>query len=63
MKHNLKGIGLLLLLVISVNAIADPGGDFDKHQHLANGTVNSDWMYVYELAMNAKISDWLVNKL
>src|SRR4051794_26920163 len=31
MKHKLKGIGLLLLLVISLNAIADPKQDFDKH--------------------------------
>lgn len=45
--------------------IANPAGyilDQNQHQHLANGTVNSDWMYVYELAMNAKISDWIVNK-
>ena len=46
--------------------IANPAGyilDQNQHQHLANGTVNSDWMYVYELAMNAKINDWIVNKL
>jgi hexosaminidase len=31
--------------------------DENHHAHLANGTKNSDWMYVYELAMNAKIND------
>ncbi|MCW3110589.1 MAG: glycoside hydrolase, partial [Segetibacter sp.] len=37
--------------------------DQNQHHHLANGTVNSDWMYVYELGMNAKIGDWIGNKL
>ncbi len=32
--------------------------DSNFHEHLANGTSNTDWMYVYELAMNKKISDW-----
>ncbi|HEV7330910.1 MAG TPA: glycoside hydrolase family 20 zincin-like fold domain-containing protein [Flavisolibacter sp.] len=32
--------------------------DQNGHHHLANGTLNSDWMYVYELAMNKKISEW-----
>ena len=32
--------------------------DQNQHHHLANGTNNSDWMYVYELAMNSKINDW-----
>jgi hypothetical protein len=32
--------------------------DENQHRHLANGTNNSDWMYVYELAMNSKINDW-----
>ncbi|HEX8279000.1 MAG TPA: glycoside hydrolase family 20 zincin-like fold domain-containing protein [Segetibacter sp.] len=36
--------------------------DQNHHDHLANGTNNSDWMYVYELAMNSKINDWLVAK-
>jgi hypothetical protein len=29
--------------------------DQNHHAHLANGTNTSDWMYVYELAMNEKI--------
>ena len=33
--------------------------DQNHHHHLANGSNNSDWMYVYELAMNKKISRWL----
>jgi hypothetical protein len=33
--------------------------DQNHHHHLANGTNNSDWMYVYELAMNKKLSKWL----
>jgi molecular chaperone GrpE (heat shock protein) len=36
--------------------------DQNHHDHLANGTNNSDWMYVYELAMNSKINDWLLKK-
>ena len=32
--------------------------DQNVHQHLANGTVNSDWMFVYELAMNEKLNEW-----
>lgn len=31
--------------------------DQNHHAHLANGTKNSDWMYVYELAMNEKIKE------
>lgn len=29
--------------------------DQNHHAHLANGTINSDWMYVYELAINDSI--------
>jgi hypothetical protein len=29
--------------------------DQNHHHHLANGTNNSDWMYVYELALNKTI--------
>jgi hypothetical protein len=29
--------------------------DQNHHAHLANGTINNDWMYVYELAVNEKI--------
>jgi len=32
--------------------------DQNHHAHLANGTINSDWMYVYELAMNKKLNSW-----
>ncbi len=33
--------------------------DQNHHEHLANGTRNDDWMFVYELAMNEKINEWL----
>ncbi|MBL0745287.1 glycoside hydrolase family 20 zincin-like fold domain-containing protein [Chryseolinea lacunae] len=33
--------------------------DSNFHHHLANGTNNTDWMYVYELAMNKKVEEWL----
>ena len=33
--------------------------DSNFHEHLANGTNNTDWMYMYELAMNEKILEWL----
>jgi len=35
--------------------------DQNQHEHLANGTNNDDWMFVYELAINKKINDWLAN--
>ncbi|WP_018614170.1 glycoside hydrolase family 20 zincin-like fold domain-containing protein [Segetibacter koreensis] len=44
--------------------IANPADyilDQNHHDHLANGTNNSDWMYVYELAMNSKINDWFTS--
>ncbi len=41
-----------------LNNPADYILDQNQHHHLANGTINSDWMYVYELAMNKKIADW-----
>jgi hypothetical protein len=37
---------------------ADYKLDSNGHHHLANGTVNNSWMYVYELAMNEKINQW-----
>jgi hexosaminidase len=39
--------------------------DQNHHAHLANGDNSSDWMYVYELAMNEKINNWLtvINKM
>lgn len=42
--------------------LANPAGymlDQNSHHHLANGTVNSDWMHVYERAMNKELSSWL----
>jgi hexosaminidase len=33
--------------------------DSNFHHHLANGTNNTDWMYVYELAMNKKVEEWM----
>jgi len=42
--------------------LSNPGNyipDQNQHHHLANGTNNNDWMFVYELAMNKKIREWL----
>lgn len=42
--------------------LGNPDGyqlDSNFHKHLANGTNNTDWMFVYELAMNTKIMAWL----
>lgn len=38
-----------------------PGYQLDSnfHHHLANGSNNTDWMFLYELPMNKKIMDWL----
>lgn len=33
--------------------------DSNFHDHLANGTTNTDWMFMYELPMNEKIVQWL----
>jgi hypothetical protein len=41
---------------------ADYTLDQNHHKHLANGTINSDWMYLYELPMNTKIKEWLAAK-
>ena len=35
--------------------------DQNPNRMLANATNNSDRMYVYELAMNNKVKDWLAN--
>lgn len=35
------------------------GYKLDQIRHLANGTNNSDWMFIFELAMNRKVSQWL----
>ncbi|QNF32871.1 family 20 glycosylhydrolase [Adhaeribacter swui] len=37
--------------------------DQNGHHHLANGTVNNDWMYVYELAMNKKLKLWISGEI
>ena len=39
-----------------------PGYQLDSnfHHHLANGTNTTDWMFIYEIAMNKKINDWLL---
>lgn len=42
-----------------LNNPADYIADQNHHEHLANGTRNNDWMFVYELAMNQKINDWI----
>jgi len=42
--------------------LGNPSGyqlDSNFHHHLANGTNNTDWMFVCELAMNKRIIDWL----
>jgi len=48
--------------VFSMTRILNKPSDYvldqNHHDHLANGTINSDWMYVYELAMNKKINGW-----
>ncbi|MEO6720009.1 MAG: glycoside hydrolase family 20 zincin-like fold domain-containing protein, partial [Ferruginibacter sp.] len=49
--------------VFSQTRVLNNPGDYvtdqNQHEHLANGTNNSDWMFFYELAMNKKINDWL----
>jgi hexosaminidase len=37
--------------------------DQNHHDHLANGTNNSDWMFVHELALNSKLDTWLRSQL
>jgi len=42
--------------------LGNPAGyqlDSNFHSHLANGTNNTDWMFMCELAMNKKVMDWL----
>jgi hypothetical protein len=42
--------------------LGNPAGyqlDSNFHHHLANGSNNTDWMYLYELPMNKKIMEWL----
>jgi hexosaminidase len=33
--------------------------DSNFHHHLANGTNDTDWMFMCELAMNKKVAEWL----
>ncbi|GEO04521.1 hypothetical protein AAE02nite_21850 [Adhaeribacter aerolatus] len=45
--------------------LQNPAGyqlDQNGHHHLANGTNNSDWMYVFELEMNKKLNNWFPQK-
>ncbi|HEY5917742.1 MAG TPA: family 20 glycosylhydrolase [Chryseolinea sp.] len=39
-----------------------PGYQLDSnfHHHLANGTNTTDWIFIYEIAMNEKLHEWLV---
>jgi len=34
--------------------------DSNFHHHLANGTNTTDWIFIYEIAMNLKIKEWLL---
>jgi hexosaminidase len=36
--------------------------DMNVHEHLANGTNNTDWMFVYELPINLQIKEKLAPK-
>jgi len=38
------------------------GYQLDMNQHLANGTNNTDWMFMFEMPMNLKITEWLKPK-
>ena len=33
--------------------------DANLHEHLANGTNNTDWMFMYEIPFNTKVREWL----
>jgi len=33
--------------------------DSNLHEHLANGTNNTDWMFMYEIPFNTKVREWL----
>jgi hypothetical protein len=37
--------------------------DSNGHHHLAAGSVNSDWMHVMELGINAKVNGWAMKNL
>ena len=36
--------------------------DQNGHAHLANGTNNTDWMFVYELPVNKLVAEWIAPK-
>ncbi|MES1226247.1 MAG: glycoside hydrolase, partial [Bacteroidota bacterium] len=36
--------------------------DNNVHGHLANGTNNTDWMFMYELPLTLKLTEWLKPK-
>jgi len=45
--------------------LGNPDGyqlDPNVHGHLANGTNNTDWMFMYEIPMNLKIAEWVKPK-
>ncbi|MCW3118407.1 MAG: glycoside hydrolase [Chitinophagaceae bacterium] len=33
--------------------------DSNFHEHLANGTNNTDWMFMYEMPVNKQVDEWL----
>jgi hypothetical protein len=42
--------------------MGNPSGyllDSNFHEHLANAMNSTDWIFVYELPMNKKVSEWL----
>jgi hexosaminidase len=45
----------------SLNKPDDYLPDKNFHRHLANGTIGTDWMFVYELAINKAIKAWGLN--
>ncbi len=49
-------------IVFSETRINNPEGyqlDSNFHHHLANGTNNTDWMFMYELPFNHTVREWL----
>ena len=36
--------------------------DSNLHEHLANGTNNTDWMFMYEIPFNTKVREWLTTQ-
>jgi hypothetical protein len=45
--------------------LSNPEGyqlDSNLHDHLANGTNNTDWMFMYEIPFNKKVREWLASQ-